>query len=399
MRAPTVLLLALCVTRVLALPAAAASDSVLVVHDASPTSSHDSFLSSLSSLDLNVTYHACNTSLAFPLVSHGSYKYSTLVFLTTSLSSFPLSSLLQYLDAGHNVLLFLPSSPTRGHVALARSLGVDVSPLPLLDLLHSLSGDAPRAGFLAASVFGGARAGEVAFRGRGASVLRDNELVRVVAGGAASAYAGRPDARLARVHPAMGRAAVLAAATQTRAGGRAAYWGGMDAVTGAGATGDAMRALVRWTAGKTGRLRVREARCSAEVRVGDWLEVQVQVEEWRDGRWVQWTEMGEVRAELVMMDTWGRRRLTKSGGTWKGKLRVPDRIGVYKLKMEIRETGWTEVSEEKEIRVRPYAHDEFERFIEMAFPYYTAVAVMLLAVPALAWAVVAEGAVDGKKTR
>ncbi|GAA5857031.1 hypothetical protein JCM9279_003438 [Rhodotorula babjevae] len=49
---------------------------------------------------------------------------------------------------------------------------------------------------------------------------------------------------------------------------------------------------------------------------------------------------------------------------------VPDRHGVFTLRMDHRRPGWTTLFEAKVIPVTPPKHDEYERFIDGALPYY-----------------------------
>ena len=49
---------------------------------------------------------------------------------------------------------------------------------------------------------------------------------------------------------------------------------------------------------------------------------------------------------------------------------VPDRHGVFSLRMDHRRPGWTSLHESRAISVTPPKHDEYERFIDGALPYY-----------------------------
>jgi len=49
---------------------------------------------------------------------------------------------------------------------------------------------------------------------------------------------------------------------------------------------------------------------------------------------------------------------------------VPDVYGVFKFVIEYRRAGYSSIELQEEIPVRPYKHNEFERFLMAAYPYY-----------------------------
>lgn len=53
--------------------------------------------------------------------------------------------------------------------------------------------------------------------------------------------------------------------------------------------------------------------------------------------------------------------------------KAPDRLGVYKFEIEYRRYGYTFIDEILEVSVIQYRHDEFPRFLTIAYPYYVTV--------------------------
>jgi oligosaccharyltransferase complex subunit beta len=43
--------------------------------------------------------------------------------------------------------------------------------------------------------------------------------------------------------------------------------------------------------------------------------------------------------------------------------------GIYQFKVSYRKPGWTFLVESERVTVRPYKHDEYERFLLVAYPY------------------------------
>lgn len=64
---------------------------------------------------------------------------------------------------------------------------------------------------------------------------------------------------------------------------------------------------------------------------------------------------------------------------------IPDRHGVFKLEIDHRRPGWSNVHEALTVSVVPPRHDEYDRFIRGAIPYYGGAASVTLAFVIFAW--------------
>jgi oligosaccharyltransferase complex subunit beta len=85
-----------------------------------------------------------------------------------------------------------------------------------------------------------------------------------------------------------------------------------------------------------------------------------------------------VQVELVMLDPYIRKTLTDSGnGTFYTEIKVPDVYGVFKWVLDYRRPGYSIIMKSEQIPIRPYRHDEYERFILQAYPYYATVVSMM----------------------
>jgi oligosaccharyltransferase complex subunit beta len=90
----------------------------------------------------------------------------------------------------------------------------------------------------------------------------------------------------------------------------------------------------------------------------------------KGGRWVPFTA-DDVQMEFVMLDPYIRKTLSHDGkGQYSTKITTPDVYGVYKFRIMYRRVGYTTLKFETQVSVRPFRHDEFDRFIPAAFPYY-----------------------------
>ena len=56
---------------------------------------------------------------------------------------------------------------------------------------------------------------------------------------------------------------------------------------------------------------------------------------------------------------------------------VPDVYGIYKFRVQYRRPGLSVLSLSDQVSIRPFRHNEYERFISAAFPYYTSYFVIM----------------------
>lgn len=93
--------------------------------------------------------------------------------------------------------------------------------------------------------------------------------------------------------------------------------------------------------------------------------------------WVPY-EADDVQLELIMMDPYVRKNIQQSKGHYSTTLMVPDVCGVYKLAVHYERQGLTALRFDTIVGIRPFRHDEFERFIPAALPYYSSALLMMI---------------------
>jgi oligosaccharyltransferase complex subunit beta len=94
-----------------------------------------------------------------------------------------------------------------------------------------------------------------------------------------------------------------------------------------------------------------------------------------DGTWQPFTAQ-DIQLEFVMLDPLYIINLTrqnKSSAVYSAQYKVPDRLGVYKFMITYWRYGYTFLEDQLEVSVIQFRHDEFPRFIPVAFPYYATV--------------------------
>jgi oligosaccharyltransferase complex subunit beta len=139
--------------------------------------------------------------------------------------------------------------------------------------------------------------------------------------------------------------------------------------------------IIRWCFKKSGLLRISNVKYYAVGKnseslytCNDKAHYQLDVEEY-DNRSHQWKPYiaDDLAVEFVMLDPWVINRLTdhKGSSTYSAEFITPSTAGIYQYKFIYERPGYNFLSEIHRVTVRPRKHDEFDRFLLVALPYYT----------------------------
>jgi len=76
-----------------------------------------------------------------------------------------------------------------------------------------------------------------------------------------------------------------------------------------------------------------------------------------------------------MLDPYIRMPLTydSSKSHYVAEFKIPDKHGVFQFKVIYRKPGFTFIEAYTKVPVRPFKHNEYERYLFEAFPYYISV--------------------------
>jgi oligosaccharyltransferase complex subunit beta len=94
--------------------------------------------------------------------------------------------------------------------------------------------------------------------------------------------------------------------------------------------------------------------------------------------WTPYTA-NDVQLEFTMLDPHLRLPLavtprtsnsTVTSNRFSTQFRTPDKHGVFTLKVDYRRPGWSYLQEKSIVSITPPRHDEYDRFIKGALPYY-----------------------------
>ena len=284
---------------------------------------------------------------------------------------------------------------------------------------------------------------KIYYDGGGAGVFKDNELITPVIMGGSSSYSYKPGEPVSRAPLVSGNDVVFGSILSTRVDSRFAHWGSfsvlsneafrkirkLEQVEAETFHEKALKNFVAWTFGNNGILRwknlsLRRVGSVArdtngkegaieendnDVRVRDTLEFMIDIQVWDGHKGGVWKAFrgDDIQLEFTMMDPYIRTRLQSvrendGNGTFSARVTVPDKIGVYKFVIEHWRAGLSALVVKHQVPVRPFKHNEYERFIGQAIPYYLSAMSMLTGVFFLGLAVLYGRSVNGdtgKKTQ
>ena len=82
-----------------------------------------------------------------------------------------------------------------------------------------------------------------------------------------------------------------------------------------------------------------------------------------------------------MLNPWVRTRFKSLGnGTFRAEVKIPDQIGIYKFVLAHYRAGISPIAFQHVVPVRPFLHNEYDRFLLQAVPYYTSAFSMIVGV-------------------
>ncbi len=252
----------------------------------------------------------------------------------------------------------------------------------------------------------GKRRPPLLYRGTGLIADRDNPLVVEVLTASSSAYSHDPDQPITQYPHATGKNTLLIAGLQARNNARVIFSGSLDFFSdeffsssvekalGGGKSDrsgneDLAVALSNWCFKRSGVLRVRGVNhhlvgqksppASHTYTIKEDVVYSIDIEELRGDEWVPF-EAGDVQMEFVRIDPFVRITLKGKKGRFEGQFKIPDVYGVFKFVVDYTKPGLTRLHSATQFSVRPLKHNEYERFIPSAYPYYVSAFSMMFGV-------------------
>lgn len=253
----------------------------------------------------------------------------------------------------------------------------------------------------------------VLFRGIAQDIDEDSSLLFPILSGYSSSFSSNPEAKANTQPFVAGSKTVLVSALQARNNARVVFSGSLELfsdkffnspVQRYSANGDSKKyeksgnenfakQLVRWTFQERGILRVKsvshhrvgETSAPSVYVIKDEVEYTIEIEEYKGKKWVPF-DAKDVQLEFVRLDPHVRTYLKSDGnGKFTTTFKVPDVYGIFTFKVEYHRKGYGYLDSIERIPVRPFRHNEYERFIFSAYPYYVSAFSMMAGLFVFSW--------------
>ncbi|KAL9158504.1 hypothetical protein ABFS82_08G073300 [Erythranthe guttata] len=385
---------------------------LVLLDDLSLKSSHSIFFNTLQSRGFDLDFKlADDPSIA--VKRYGQYLYDGLVLFSPSADRFGgslnIEGVLDFVDSGHDLILAGDSNASDLIRNIAAECGVefdeDTSAMVIDHAGYAVSeteGDHTLIAsdeFIQSDVILGSKKLEapVLFKGIGHSLNPENSLVLKVLSASSSAYSANPTSKLSNPPSLTGTSISLVSVVQARNNARIMISGSLglfsnrlfrSGVQKIGSLNKYEKSgneqfvteLSKWIFHERGHLKavhlkhnkIGETEEPSIYRINDDLEFSVEIFEWSGTSWVPYVA-NDVQVQFYMMSPYVLKTLsTNQKGLYHTSFKVPDVYGVFQFKIEYQRLGYTTLSLSKQIPVRPFKHNEYERFITTAFPYYGA---------------------------
>ncbi|KAK9794636.1 hypothetical protein WJX73_004381 [Symbiochloris irregularis] len=409
-------LLALLVATLVA-PIRGDKEVLVLVENTNYASTHSLFFAQLSDAGYQLDVRAADDK-TLRLRDWDTWIYSKLIIFASAIHDYggavDSELILEFIDSGHDLLIAVDSHVSDELRGLIGDLGVDVEPKGSAVRDHVgyvQSGGEVDHTVIASGEYGaidglfssGPPEASTVFQGIGMSIPSDSKQVLNALGGSSTTFSALHETAITDAPNVAAAELALVAAIQARNNGRVvvagstamfsnAFWRGplqqhLGTKHAAPGNRELCIALVQWVFHLRGQLwtsglrhhRVGETQTPAHYRVSDELEVSLDIKELVGGVWQPY-QATDVQVEFVMLDPYVRQTLSPTAnGTFSTTINVPDVYGVFKFVVDYARAGYSTLELSEQVPVRPFRHNEYERFIPSAYPYYVSVLSLMAA--------------------
>jgi oligosaccharyltransferase complex subunit beta len=121
-------------------------------------------------------------------------------------------------------------------------------------------------------------------------------------------------------------------------------------------------------------------------RVSDYTSFSIQIEQFTEQhQWLPYLA-DDIPLSFTMIDPYIRHALTPHpNATYTTSFQIPDVYGVYKFVIDYVHTGYSSLTVSHQVSVTPYRHDQYERFLWVASPYYVSAFTLMGAFLVFGW--------------
>jgi len=394
---------------------AAASDNkrvLALLESLAVKETHSIFFKLLTDQGFSVTYKVADDS-SLALKKYGEFLFDHIVVFAPTVEEFGgalnVEAVTEFIDQGGNLLVTGNSNTGEVLREIAGECGfeVDEEGTYVIDHLHfDAARDAghhtmivadPAANLIRSDKITGGVKAPLLYQGVGMLADPANPLVLSILTGHSTSYSHNPEDAVNEYPHAVGKNVLLIAGLQARNNARVVFAGSLaffsdeffKAEVNGVATGNLQlaKALSFWCFKETGELKVEsikhhlvgESSPPPYYTIRETVEFEVVIKEKVNGQWVPFDGQ-DVQVEFVRIDPFVRATMKNEGGRIYTQFKIPDVYGVYQFRINHQRLGITRVQTTTQVSVRPLRHNQYERFISSAYPYYTSAFSMMAGV-------------------
>jgi len=402
---------------------------VLIIHEDDIKESHSTFFKDLQANGFSLTFKDVSDK-SISLEKWGAYSYDNLILFTPTSRTFGKKlgpkEIVDYIDSGRNLILVGGSQMSKAVFDVALDCGIDFEAIGSQVLDHSYfaksAGDINHKLIVVeqtevvSKLFNSrktaAESRPLIYSGIGHSVAPDNDRVVVAVTGNPTTYSTELTDDLKDEERLIGMDIALVSLMQTSNNARVSVVGSLDffsddyfnrqftptknhLTTESVISGNRefCKDLTLWTFQDIGVLRVNSVRhYNADTGespdmytvkdrihlVKDRIHFEMNIQEYVVDKWAPY-KADDIQLEYTMLDPYIRTSLVDRGnGTFSVDLRAPDVYGVFKFIVKYSRPGYSNIDITEMAPIRPYKHNEFERFLLAAYPYYISLLSMMV---------------------
>eukprot|EP00238_Polyblepharides_amylifera_P010320 CAMPEP_0196595432 /NCGR_PEP_ID=MMETSP1081-20130531/81089_1 /TAXON_ID=36882 /ORGANISM="Pyramimonas amylifera, Strain CCMP720" /LENGTH=376 /DNA_ID=CAMNT_0041920001 /DNA_START=221 /DNA_END=1351 /DNA_ORIENTATION=- len=334
----------------------------------------------------------------------GEYRYDMLILMGSDFDymneNFEVSSIMDFVDDGHDLIIATDASASETVREIASECGVDLDEAgsQVLDHLSSVVTKQADETLITSHISKSSsdilgvsvKKAPILFRGTAQIVDVYNDLLVRFLDAPDSAYSSDPKVEVPSLAPLVGgRTLSLVTALQARNNARVVVCGSLEMMGNLffhapqpNSNRELSQGLLQWAMHMRGELRLSsvqhrlkdstlDAVASSQYTVGNVIQVSMEIMQFSKGKWVPYLG-NDVQVEFTMLNPMIRKTLSHDDkGNFFTEFAVPDVYGVFKLVVNYDKPGFSRLLFSQKIPVRPFKHNEKERFIIAAYPFYS----------------------------
>jgi len=382
--------------------------TLVLVDDLNIKTTHSSFFELLQNRGYELSFFRADDS-KLALVKFGEPLYDNLIIFAPETEDFggklDAGQVIDFIDEGHNVLIAASSHLSPNIREIAKECGVyyDEEGANVIDHLYYDESDSDGGHTLIVAddfidstvILGKDKHDPILFRGVGQEIDDNhNPLLQRVLTASPYSYSHSLKKIIKKTPTITGKRTTLVSALQAKNNARVVFSGSLDLFSNKFFNSPVQKhgskkfdksgnkkfvsELLQWNFKERGVLkaenidhhRVNETYAPFSYRIKDDIEYSVDISEWNGEKWVPF-KSNDVQLEFVRLDPYVRVFLKHNNkGHFTGKFKVPDVYGVFTFRVDYQRLGYTYILLKTIHPVRPFRHNEYERFIITAYPYY-----------------------------